>query len=208
MENRTDYFEDLKVIKRVMEESSRFLSLSGLSGLFTGLIALAGAGIAVYLLPGGKSLIAGHVAAGIETGSLKTSLFLLAGVVLVVALAVAVWFSFRKSVKNGLKMWTPASRRMLVNLFIPIITGGIMIIIAIFQKNWSAIIPYMLIFYGLGLVNAGKFTYSEIFWLGIIEIITGVISFALPAYGLIFWCFGFGILHMVYGFAMYRKYER
>jgi hypothetical protein len=129
-------------------------------------------------------------------------------VVLVVALAVAVWFSYRKSVKNSLKMWTPVSRRMLVNLFVPIITGGVMIIIAIFHKDWSAIIPYMLIFYGLGLVNAGKFTYSEIFWLGIIEILTGVLSFALPACGLLFWCFGFGILHMVYGVAMYRKYER
>jgi hypothetical protein len=208
MENRTDYFEDLKVIKRVMEESSRFLSLSGLSGLFTGLIALAGAGMAVYILPGGKSLIPGHAQAGTEISSLIIPLCLLACVVLVVALVVAVWFSYRKSVKNGLKMWTPVSRRMLVNLFIPLITGGIMIIIAIFQKEWSAIIPYMLIFYGLGLVNAGKFTYSEIFWLGIIEILTGVLSFALPAYGLFFWCFGFGILHMVYGVAMYRKYER
>jgi hypothetical protein len=69
------------------------------------------------------------------------------------------------------------------------------------------IIPGLLIFYGLALVNAGKFTYNEVFYLGIIEIITGLISAFFPSYGLIFWAWGFGILHIVYGLFMYRKYE-
>ena len=64
-----------------------------------------------------------------------------------------------------------------------------------------------LIFYGLALLNAGKFTYGEIFYLGILEIITGLIAALLPSQGLIFWIVGFGILHIVYGLVMYRKYE-
>jgi hypothetical protein len=211
MENRTDYFEDLKVIKRVMEESSRFLSLSGLSGLFAGIIALAGAGVAVYLLPGGNRLIPGYNSVsltGAETSSLRIALSLVAFIVLILALGIAVWFSYRKSVKKGLKMWTPVSKRMLINLFVPLVTGGILILIFISQHNWLLLVPSMLIFYGLGLVNAGKFTYNEIFWLGNTEILTGLIAAILPSAGLLFWCIGFGVLHIVYGLAMYRKYER
>jgi hypothetical protein len=211
MENRTDYFEDLKVIKRVMEESSRFLSLSGLSGLFAGIIALAGAGVAVYLLPGGKRLIPGYNfvdMTGAEASSLRIALSIVALVVLILALGISVWFSFRKSVKKGLKMWTPVSKRMLINLFVPVVTGGILILILISQHNWLLLVPSMLIFYGLGLVNAGKFTYNEIFWLGNTEILTGLIAATLQSAGLLFWCIGFGVLHIVYGLAMYRKYER
>jgi hypothetical protein len=65
----------------------------------------------------------------------------------------------------------------------------------------------MLIFYGLALVNAGKFTYSEVFYLGLTEIITGLFAAVFPEYGILFWAFGFGLLHIIYGLLMYRKYE-
>jgi len=65
----------------------------------------------------------------------------------------------------------------------------------------------LLIFYGLALVDAGKFTYGEVFYLGILEIITGLVSAFFPSLGLFFWIFGFGVLHVIYGLVMYRKYE-
>jgi hypothetical protein len=129
-------------------------------------------------------------------------------IVLALALGVSVFFSYRKSVKKGLRIWTPVSKRLLVNLFVPIVTGGILILILYFQHHWQLIIPSMLIFYGLGLVNAGKFTFNEVFYLGVLEITIGLFSGIFPVYGIIFWCFGFGLLHIVYGLAMYRKYER
>ena len=86
-------------------------------------------------------------------------------------------------------------------------TGGVFIIVLLLQNNIQLIVPCFLIFYGLALVNAGKFTFGEIFYLGILEIITGLVSAFVPGWGLIFWIFGFGILHIIYGLAMYRKYE-
>lgn len=207
MENKNDYIEDLKVIKRVMEESSRFLSLSGLSGLFTGLIALAGAAAAVYLVPGGKCLIPGFEGT-VSPGNLKIAFAILSAVVVVLALAVALFFSYRNAVKKGQKMWTATSQRMLVNLFVPMVTGGLLIILAAHRGYYEAIIPFMLIFYGLGLVNAGKFTYGEIFWLGLTEILAGLLAAVFTPYALLLWCVGFGLLHIVYGTFMYRKYER
>jgi hypothetical protein len=211
MESKSEYFEDLKIIKKVMEESSRFLSLSGLSGLFAGIIALAGAAFAVYSFLDGKVLLSeGFFSSDKirELDSLKIKFIAEALVVLGLALGVSVYFSYRKSVRKGLKIWTPVSKRLLVNLFVPLVTGGILIMILYFQHHWQLVIPSMLIFYGLGLVNAGKFTFSEVFYLGLLEIATGLLSAIFPVYGIIFWCFGFGLLHIVYGLAMYRKYER
>lgn len=194
-----------------MEESSRFLSLSGLSGLFAGLIALAGAAFAVYIFLDGNFLLSGGFFSAENApllNSLKINFFAEAIIILVLALGVSVFFSYRRSGQQGLKMWTPVSKRLLVSFFVPLITGGILILILYFQHQFRLIIPSMLIFYGLGLVNAGKFTFNEVFYLGLLEITTGLFSVIFPVYGIILWSFGFGLLHIVYGLTMYRKYER
>jgi hypothetical protein len=202
MEEKSDYIEDLRVIKKVMEESSRFLSLSGLSGVFAGIIALLG-GVAAYIFFfDGQGVMSAE-----KIYTHKTGLGIDALLVLVFAITVSLYFSFRKSVRKGIGMWTPVSKRLLINLLVPLATGGIFIIILCFQHNWQLIIPSMLIFYGIALVNAGKFTYNEVFYLGLSEILTGLFSAIAPSYGLFFWAFGFGILHMAYGLILFRKYE-
>lgn len=205
-----NYFEDLKTIKRIMEESSRFLSLSGLSGLFAGLIALIGGAVAYFTVLKSKSLSTDDVFVLLstkETSSLRIQLIFLAAAVLILAVGTALYFSFRKSRHLGLRMWTPISKRLLLNFLIPLVSGGIFIVILYIDNQWPLIVPSMLIFYGLALVNAGKFTYSEVFYLGLTEILTGLFSGILTEYPIVFWCIGFGLLHIAYGLFLYRKYE-
>jgi hypothetical protein len=211
MENKADYFEDLKIIKKVMEESSRFLSLSGLSGVFAGLAALTGTAIAVWGFMHGRIILsAGYLDAlsPHDISLLKIRLATDALIVLALAIGISLYFSYRKSVKNGTRIWTPVSRRLLTSLLVPLVAGGIFIIIVYIQNQWQLIIPAMLMFYGLSLVNAGKFTYNEVFYLGIIEIIVGLIAAVVPEYGIFLWALGFGLLHVIYGLIMFRKYER
>lgn len=211
MENQSEYIEDLRIIKKVMEESSRFLSLSGLSGIFAGLIAIAGTAVAVVAFLDGRLILSAdffNSYTAQELNLLKINLIVLATSVLILALVISIWFSWRKSVKMGLRMWTPVSRRFLTNLIVPLVTGGILITILFFHQQWQLVLPSMLIFYGLALVSAEKFTYNDIFYLGLIEIVSGLMAAALPAYGIILWSFGFGLLHIAYGLIMYRKYER
>jgi hypothetical protein len=211
MDSQSEYIEDLRVIRKVMEESSRFLSLSGLSGLFAGMIALAGTAIAVFVFLKGRILITGDFFndyTALEISSLKLKISLLAAIVLIAAIGLSSWLSYRKSIRKGLKIWTPVSKRFLANLLVPLVAGGILIVILYFRHDWSLILPAMLIFYGLALVSATKFTYSDIFYLGLIEVICGLAAAAFPSYAIILWATGFGLLHMVYGLLMYRKYER
>jgi hypothetical protein len=210
MKSDSQSIEDIKAIRKIMEESTRFLSLSGLAGVSAGITAIAGALLAYFfILDKGNisyenytSILSMH-----ETVTLRWQLMAVAAIVLVVSVLFALYFSVNKAKKEGKNFFTPISRRMLANLLIPLVTGGIFILVLLFQNIIGLIIPCFLIFYGLALVNAGKFTFSEIFYLGIFEIITGLVAAFVPEWGLIFWVIGFGILHIVYGLAMYRKYE-
>ena len=211
MNNKSKSFEDLNTIRRIMEESSRFLSLSGLSGLFAGLIALIGAAVAFFVILKGNILLNSEYFTGLnfeEIRTMRTWLIIDSLLILISAIGVSYFFSYRKSISQGLKLWTPVSKRLLVNMLVPLVAGGIFILILYNENQWQLIVPSMLVFYGLALVNAGKFTYSEVFYLGLFEIMIGLTSALIPGYGIFFWCFGFGFLHIIYGLIMYRKYEK
>jgi hypothetical protein len=210
MEKKTDYSDDIKTIKKIMEESSRFLSLSGLSGLFAGMIAIAGGCVAQYGILKSRSFFINDMVTTLsdkELSSVKTQIVADAFIVLSVALTGSFYFSFRKARDKGQKIWTPVSKRLLINLFIPLIAGFFFVIVLYFQNQWQLIVPAMLIFYGLALISAGKFTYSEVFYLGLAELITGFAAVFFPAITLLFWIIGFGALHIGYGLIMYRKYK-
>jgi hypothetical protein len=210
MKNDTKSIEDIKAIRKIMEESSRFLSLSGLAGVFAGLTAIAGALVAYFFILDNRSIHYDEYFRSLsdkEAFSLRWQLIADAALVLVLSVLFSLYFSAKKAKRDGKDFWTPVSRRLLINLLIPLATGGVFIIVFLFQNNIQLIVPGFLIFYGLSLVNAGKFTFGEIFYLGILEIITGLVSAFVPGLALIFWIFGFGVLHIIYGLAMYRKYE-
>jgi hypothetical protein len=202
--------DELKTIRKIMEESTRFLSLSGLSGIFAGIFAIAGAMAAWFLILDNGTIRydeAFRSINGKETYILRWQLIIVAVLVLTLSVVFTLWLSGRKARRAGKILWTPVLRRLMINMMVPLITGGLFIILLLVQNHIQLIVPGMLIFYGLALVNAGKFTYGEIFYLGLLEIITGLFSTLFPALGIYFWTFGFGFLHIVYGLFMYRKYD-
>jgi hypothetical protein len=209
MKRDTKSIEDIKAIRKIMEESSRFLSLSGLSGVFIGITAITGALVAYFFILDGSIHYDEYIRNPMaeKTFPIRWQLIADAFSVLVLSVLLALWFSIKKAKKEGKIFMTPISKRLLINLLIPLATGGVFVIVLLIQNNIQLIVPVFLIFYGLALVNAGKFTFGEIFYLGILEIITGLGSAFVPGYCMIFWIFGFGILHIIYGLAMYRKYE-
>lgn len=210
MEKKLDYSDDIKTIKKIMEESSRFLSLSGLSGLFAGLAAIAGGCVAHYGILKSRTFFINDMLTNLsdkEISPLKIQLIADALIVLSIALAGSFYFSFRKARDKGQKIWTPVSRRLLISLLLPLIAGAFFILVLLFQNQWQLIVPATLIFYGLALISAGKFTYSEVFYLGLAELITGFASAFFPMLALLFWVLGFGVLHIGYGLIMYRKYK-
>jgi len=70
------------------------------------------------------------------------------------------------------------------------------------------IAPVMLVFYGLALINASKYTLNDIRYLGYAETVIGLIACFFVDYGLLAWTIGFGALHIIYGLMMFYKYEK
>lgn len=204
-----DSLKDIHDIRQIMERSSRFISLSGLSGIAAGICALAASWFAYdwiteyyYRYDYRKGYYGGFFQ------NLKLNLMGLAAGVLVIALGLAYYFTWRRARHNKVALWNLTSRKLMWNMLIPLVSGGIFILAMLNKNEWRFVAPACLIFYGLALVNASKYTLSEIRYLGYFEIVLGLISTQFVGYGLYFWAFGFGVLHIIYGMIMWWKYER
>lgn len=196
------YIDQLKDIRNLMDRSSRFVSLSGLSGILAGVYAILGAIVVKYIIDHRSYLYV-----TLESREF-VHILLVACTVIVLSLATAVLLSKRKARKRNEKAWNTASKRMLVNFSIPLVTGGIFGILLLKQHHYGLISPVTLIFYGLALINTSRYTLETIRSLGITFVILGLINTALPGYGLQFWTIGFGICHILYGTIMYLKFDR
>ncbi len=204
-----DSVEEIRDIRRIMQRSSRFISLSGLSGIAAGVCALVGSYFAYdwireyYLRYEHRTEFDGA-----DFQKLKLRLLVLAVGVLGVALTSALYFTWRRARQNHLPLWDLSSRNLMWNMLIPLITGAVFILAMLQYNEWRFVAPACLIFYGLALVNGSKYTVSDIRYLGYLEILLGLITTQFIGYGLYFWALGFGVLHIVYGLIMWWKYER
>lgn len=203
--------QQIDEIRSLMERSSRFISLSGLSGISAGIIALIGAIFAFFYLDFDiRYFDINRFFAEKHSIIFQRELIVLlidAAIVLFLAVASAIFFTTRRAKRKGLKVWTPTTRLMLYNITVPLLTGGLFCAILLNYNLIFLIAPTTLIFYGLALLNGSKYTLPEIQWLGISEIILGLISCIFPGYAILFWSVGFGLLHIIYGMSMYYRYE-
>lgn len=211
MEDKS-HLEHLAEIRSLMERSSRFISLSGLSGIMAGTYALIGAYIARLYIQNSESyldFIHGYSTRYVATSWTEFKVFILLGIA-VASLSIVTGFllTMRRAKKNNQKMFDKSALRMLINLAIPLAAGGAFCAILLYQGYIGMVAPATLIFYGLSLVNGSKYTLDTIRHLGIIEIIIGLIAAIDLGNGLFYWALGFGAMHIIYGTAMWWKYER
>lgn len=212
MDQQQEQLEAIKDIRSMMERSSRFLSLSGLAGIVVGLIAIAGVMVAYTFLgiqinePGYYNLIVDQN--GVINSNVYQFLFTELILLLVIALATAIYLAMRNAKAKALPVWDATAKRLLINMAIPLGAGAAYCGILLYHGQIALIAPATIIFYGLSILNASKYTIHDIRSLGVLEIALGLIASVYVDYGLLFWAFGFGVLHIVYGLYIYFKYEK
>lgn len=206
MKANRDYVSDLADIRAMMERSTKFLSLSGWSGVLAGTYALIGVYIAHSLFGFEPVSIEGGMT-GAETQNLMNVL-ILAILILVLSITTSIVLSHRRAVKMEEPIWNSTSRRLLSNITTPLLCGGVLMIIFVFHGLIGLLAPISLIFYGLALYTAGNYTYREVRYLGLIQIVLGLISCCCIACSMSLWAVGFGLMHIVYGIYIHLKYER
>ena len=215
MTTQQEHLKDIREIRSLMERSSRFIGLSGLSGVAAGICALIGASV-VYnyldIMPFASQYNYEYYAKAINTTkwglAYKEFIFLVGILTLLAAIVSGIFFTTRRAQQKGQKIWDKTAMRLLVNLIIPLVAGGFFCGALIWHGSLAYIAPATLVFYGLSLVNGSKYTLYDVFYLGIVEIVLGILAMFMLRYGLEFWVVGFGILHIGYGAMMYFKYEK
>jgi hypothetical protein len=218
MNSQNQPLETIQDIKDMMDRSSRFISLSGLSGVAAGLCALAGAWFAYGVIGSAgdagtrnpKALMLNYDDAGVNLlrSFMGHRLFLIAALTLLSAIVLAFVFTYIRSTRQGVPVWGVMAKRLVWSISVPLVAGGLFLLKLIEAGVYGLIAPGCLIFYGLALINAARFTVGEIRYLGYVMVILGLINCWFPGYGLYFWAMGFGLLHIVYGIVMWNKYER
>ncbi|MEO5681916.1 MAG: hypothetical protein ABIQ88_04700 [Chitinophagaceae bacterium] len=201
MDSHQQSLADIQDIKRIMERSSRFISLSGWSGIAAGICALGGAWAATHYISLFRQ-------GGISIGSLEAALVIVAGATFIAALIFAFVFTYVRSRKDGVPVWGKSAQRLLFNTAIPLLAGAFVVYRMLELQQYELLAPSCLIFYGLALVNGSKYTLGEVKFLGYFQVLLGIINLWMPGNGLFFWALGFGVLHIIYGLVMWWKYER
>ncbi len=199
--DKEKYLKDISEIKNLMNKSSRFISLSGLSGIIVGIYALIGASYAYWLVHNfsyGVLKLDGYVFRLVILDLL---------LVLVASVGTSIFLTTKKAKKNNTKIWDATTKRLLIHFLIPLVSGGIYVMIILSQGRYGQSGGLMLLFYGLALLNASKYTYGDVKYLGLIEIVLGLLASYFSGYGFWFWVVGFGIMHIIYGIIMYFKYD-
>ena len=194
--------EDIKAIRDMMEKSSKFLSLSGLSGIFAGFAAIGGAAFAYFYLLKNP--------AATDYTFKQEVLILLADAlfVLLFSTGFGIYFSWKKARKNNQSLFNSVTKRAIYNLSVPLIAGGIFSFLLLWRGEIGLASASTLLFYGLALINTSKYTFDEIHYLGIIEVILGLSAAVFSHCGIFFWTVGFGFCHILYGWIMYNKYDQ
>ena len=185
----------------MMQESSRFTLFSGLAGVIIGIYALIGSFVAyskVYGVGPFDNLFSFLIIPELISYGI---------IIFIISVLTILLMTFRRVKKAGKKIWNTGSKLMLLNLAIPLLAGGVFILIFINKEIYEIVSPACLIFYGLALVNASKFSRHEIFQIGLFEIFLGLLAAYFASISLIFWAIGFGVVHIVYGLILYFKYE-
>ena len=191
MNQEQEQLQALQGIKQLMERSSKFSSISGIAGVVVGVLAtLVFACITYFNITN------------------VTDLAVVFTITLVVSLITGVFFSAKKAKKRNEKVWDSTAKRFLLNFFMPLVVGGVMCLLFTYHHLFQFIPSFMLVFYGMALLNASKFSIDTIWYLAVLELLIGIAAAFFVDAGLWFWMIGFGILHIVYGFFIYYKYEQ
>lgn len=198
MENK-EALNTLNDIKDMMERSSKFKAISGLSIIIVGILASLVSAY-IYFFLGDYS---------INTPTKWRTTAIIAIGLLVVAFATVFLMAYLKAKRHNLRFtFDTTMRRFLLHFFIPMVAGGLLCIALLLQQHYGLVSSITLIFYGLALINSSHFSYPALRYLGYAELALGLVDCFMVNYALLTWFLGFGVLHIVFGIIFMIHYER
>lgn len=180
--------DNLKFIRETMERSTHFTAVPGYGGMLMGVTAIAAAYIA-----NGQPLVKDWLFTWLIEASLAFAIGLL-----------AMW---QKSKFAGTPLISAPAKKFAMS-FLPPLVCGIVLTLGMWQYGYyGAMIPAWMLLYGAAVVTGGAFSVRIVPVMGWLFMAMGAVAFLLPSgYGNTLMAASFGLLHIVFGVIIARRY--
>ena len=180
--------DNLRYIRETMERATHFTGISGRGEIAIGATALIASVIAAKQ-PNFKSWVAVWFAEGL------------------ISVLIAGWSMDRKARAVQMPLFAGPGRKAVFSLFPPIIAGGLLTIVLVRAGITSPIPGVWLLLYGTGVITGGMFSVRAVPAMGLCFMVLGAAALFTPTEFLNwFMAAGFGLLHIVFGAIIVRKY--
>lgn len=195
--------ENLRVIRELMERSTRYSTFSGLSGICAGLFSILGCLVQrfwVLSLPASERLVAFTI-----------------NWTLVIALTIGADFFLtkRKAPLVGKTILSRLGRQMVVASAPGLLTGALLTLFLLQQGHMDQVYPVWMLSYGSAVCAVGLFSQKEVGRLGRAFLTAGALTLALglltalqpyiASLGLFITALTFGGFHIAYGLIVSRR---
>ncbi len=180
--------DNLEFIRETMERSGQFTAVPGYGGILMGVTAVAAAFIAnsqIYL-----------------RDSLMTWL-----IEAVLAFSIGLLAMWQKSKIAGTSLMSAPAKKFAMSFAPPLIVG-VAIILGVWRSgDYYVMPPICMLCYGAAVVCGGAFSARVVPVMGWCFMALGAVSFLLPTnYGNLMMAASFGLLHVVFGAIIARRY--
>ncbi len=180
--------EDLRFIRQTMESASAFTAVPGWGGV----------------LMGATALLAAFAASRMPTVELWLTIWFGEAAL---ALLIGGREMVRKAAAAGMPLLTGPGRRFLLGLCPPLL-AGVPLTVAFYRADLIHLLPALwLLLYGAATVTGGAFSVRIVPLMGLGFMTVGTVAvFTPPSWGDAILAFGFGVLHIVFGWIIARRY--
>ncbi|MBA2459180.1 MAG: hypothetical protein H0V43_09545 [Gemmatimonadales bacterium] len=179
--------DNLSFIRQTMERATAFTAVPGWGGVGMGAIAFAATVLAWDASP--DDWLATWLGASVA------------------ALGIGGWAMVRKARHGGTPVLSHSGRRFVLSYVPPILVGGLLTIVLVRAGLHSSLPGTWLLLYGTGVVTGGAFSVRVVPLMGICFMLLGTAAlFGPAAWGNVFMAGGFGLLHVVFGLIIARRY--
>jgi hypothetical protein len=206
MKKHDEQLAAIEEMRNLMDRATRFRSISGLSAMVAGLLAIICVafvsqftGIRFFEAEAFDRMLQGDAAREVQL-----SFFFL----LITSIGFGIYLAARNAHAKGQDAWDSAAKRLAFHMAIPLVAGGIFSILISQQGLAGLVPPITLLFYGLALFNGSHYTLDAVRILGIGQILLGLLATTFVAFGLVIWVIGFGVFNLIFGLYIYFNYER
>lgn len=182
-------YESLRVIRDVMERAGSFTSIPGWGGLVIGLTAIAAALLAQGRVTEPREWLKRWLAEAVLAAVIATATMTL------------------KARRAETPFMSGAARRFFISYLAPMSAGAVLTYALAHRGAFDVLPALWLLLYGTAFVSSGAFSIRLIPVMGLCFMVLGIVAalVRLPVGNLILGA-GFGLLHIIFGFLIARRY--